>query len=232
MNNEIVKRFEDSTLRKTIKNNRASSSNAGDTNISKKRKLIIIGITISVFILIGIFLVVYFVEIKDLINKKEKNDNPTDQINTNNTDNIDESKPEDPFEVIIPKYKKANEKLESEFEFKTLVGDLRRIQVLQRYDEDRLYEGQEIQRKKIRNTTYDIFIISESNPTEDFIKYYDKRYNAAISIVSECFASEDEECIPKTLVDLSGTEVHNTRNLEEKDDLRDIPIPVCLFNLT
>ena len=191
------------------------------SNQKKKIIKLVIGASIVV-IIIGIFILVYFFFIKDLIGKKKNNSGGSD----------DGSKGEDPFAVIVPQYKEDNEKLESEFEFKTLVGDLRRIQVLQRYDEDRLYEGEKIQRKKIRNTTYDIFIISESNPEEDFINYYNKRYNSAISIVSECFASEDEDCIPETLVDLSGTEVHNTRNLEEKNDLKDIPIPLCLFNLT
>ena len=216
MNDEIVKKYEETTLRKTIKKEEISSSDGNDQSLFKKKKWIKLGIFISICIIIGIILLLYFLVIKELINKKD-NSSVHDK---------------DPFSVIIPTYNEDNEKLESEFEFKTLVGDLRRVHVIQRFVEDRLYEGQKIQRKRIRNTTYDIFIISESNPEDDFINYYNKKFNSAISIVSECFISENEECVPETLVDLSETEVHNTRNLEEKNDLKDIPIPLCLFNLT
>jgi hypothetical protein len=186
MNTEIVKKYEESTLRKNIKNDRISSSSSDNVGRcqTKNKKIIklIIGASIVV-IIIGIFILVYFFFIKDLIGKKENNSGGSD----------DGSKGEDPFAVIVPQYKEDNEKLESEFEFKTLVGDLRRVHVIQRFVEDRLYEGHKIQRKRIRNTTYDIFIISESNPEDDFINYYNKKFNSAISIVSECFISENEE---------------------------------------
>jgi len=104
--------------------------------------------------------------------------------------------------------------------------------VNQKYLENRLYEGKQISRTKERRTNYDIFIISESEPEKGYTNYYNKMYTAAISIVNECISSENENCIPETLVDLTGPDIHNTRNLEEVDDLKDIPVPICLFNLT
>ena len=180
---------------------------------------------ISISILLGLINIIYFVYIKDSTKKEINYFNKRSIIDEHN-------KEKDPFQKIIPEYKVGNEKLVNEFEFKISVGDLRRIEIIQNYDENRLFEGKEFKRKTIRKNIYDIFIISESNPEKDFIYFYNKIYTAAIFIVGECFSSINKECYPKILVDLSGTKPQNLTYLEEKNDLKDIPIPICLFNIT
>ena len=231
-NDDNVIKYDQSTKRKTRENNNGqndiisnSTSNENITQKCKYKKLwIILGIVLPI-------LIAAIIAASILLSKmKKKCTNCTEESDT--IEDIEPTTPYDPFSVIIPVYDKSNKRLESEFEYKTKVGDLRRIHVNQKIEEFRLYEGTNIKRFKERNTYYDINIISESDPEPDFINYYNKIYTAAISIVSECFATDDEECVPETLVDLAGTEIHNTRNLEETDDLKDIPIPCCLFNLT
>ena len=142
--------------------------------------------------------------------------------------------PQNPFSPITPVYPKGNQKLEAEFVFKTKVGDLRRIYVNQKYQEDRLFEGEKITRIKERITNYDIYIMSETEPTKDFENFYEKIYTVAISIVSECFVSDNEICEPQKLVDLTDQKLADTEesNFEVPENLKDIPIPICLFNLT
>lgn len=151
----IVKTYQEigqnSTLRKDNKNDEVSSASTGGANQSQaesqKKKWIKIGIAILIAIIIGISILVYFLFLRGL-NNSDDTDQNDDQNYDQNDDKNDVPKTEDPFAVIIPEYKEDNEKLESEFEFKTLVGDLRKIQVIQRYDEDRLFEGQRINKKK------------------------------------------------------------------------------------
>ena len=127
----------------------------------KKKLIIILSIVISIIIAIIIALI-FLVFLKRPPNEIN-NDINTDEIIIPKTE--EPSKPEDePFSVITPIYPDNYEKLESEFEFNTKVGDLKRIYVNQKYLENRLYEGKQISRTKERRTNYDIFIISESEP--------------------------------------------------------------------
>ena len=222
-----VKKYEESTLRKANnlngQKNPNSSSDSHSTNSNiKKRKCTKkeLGITFGIALIIAIGGIIASCII--LLKQENKGENPI----------IPEDPIDNPFSIIIPVYDKGNKKLESEFEFNTKVGDLKRIYVHQKYIEDRLYEGQKIIKFRDRKTNYDIFIMSESEPKSDFVNYYNKLYTAAISIVSECFGADNEDCIPETLVDLTGSNIHNTRNLEEINDLNGIPIPICLFNFT
>ena len=224
-----VKKYVETTLRKA--NPIKDSSETDSTNIvvktCKYKKLwIILGIFLPIIIggIIAICILIHSPAAKEIIDISDK---ITDEETSEDTSEIN-----DPFSVITPKYEKGNKKLESEFEFKTKVGDLRRIYINQKYQEDRIYEGQKITRIKERKTNYDIFILSESNPTKEFENFYNTIYTCAISTVNECYSSNNEECTPETLMDLTGSEIHNTRGLEEVDDLKDIPVPICLFNLT
>ena len=56
----------------------------------------------------------------------------------------------------------------------------------------------------------------------------------AISIVSECISTEGNDCEPQRLVDLTSEKKSNNRRrvLNNADDFKDIPIALCLFNIT
>ena len=98
-----------------------------------------------------------------------------------------------------------------------------------------LIDGEKANSFLTRITNYDIYIISEEDPDENNKLFYDKIYTCAISIHSECYGSTKDDCTPKNVVDLSTTARRNldkTRKLQEINDLKDIPIPICLFNLT
>ena len=122
--------------------------------------------------------------------------------------------------------------IEIEFTIKTQVNDLKRIYVFQKYYEIILSNGQLIRKELYRKTYYDIYIISEKESDEKNKKFYNKTYLASISIVKECISREDENCEPKQMVDLTGNNILNIRNFEEIDELKDLPISLCLFNLT
>ena len=129
-------------------------------------------------------------------------------------------------------------KLGSEFNLTTKEGDLQKISVVQKYREDRTNDGQTTSTYSTRLTNYIIHVMSEKDSDEENKYYYDKIYECSISIQSECFSSTEENCTPVKELDLSNPTRRN-RNLEDNgnnptndDKLKDIPIPLCLFNLT
>ena len=124
-------------------------------------------------------------------------------------------------------------KLESEFTFNTKVHDLKLINIDQITYEIRMIDNQTITLINHRITNYLLYVISEANPNEDEINFYDKMYTIAISIQSECYSNEKESCVPQKLVDLTNSDNdEETESSEEIDDLKDIPVPLCLFNIT
>ena len=123
-------------------------------------------------------------------------------------------------------------KLEYEYKFKTKVHDLRRFNVHQKYYEDYIINNNLTRIFLNRITNYDVYFISEEELKGDEKKYYEKIYTAAISIVSECYSTENETCVPKKLVDLTSPDYNETKDKKEINDLKDIPIPICLFNIT
>ena len=162
---------------------------------------------------------------------KKNQDNPTDEVESQQSI----GKENHPIVPVSPDNDLESRKLGSEFEFNTKVGDLKRISVNQKFKEDMLIDGEKVVSFLTRITNYDIYIISEEEPDEDNKLFYDKKYTCAISIQSECYGPSKDDCVPKKLVDLTGTTRRNlekTRKLEEKNDLKDFPIPICLFNLT
>jgi len=60
-------------------------------------------------------------------------------------------------------------------------------------------------------------------------------YTCAISIVGECIAIDGADCEPQKLVDLTGenkSNKYNIRALNSIEDFKDIPLALCLFNIT
>ena len=187
--------------------------NIAINNNKKNKKLIIISIIIGIIVVgFSVFCGIYFTG-------EEENGPGVPSILSNDTNGD--------IEPIFPKEKK----LEYEFKFKTNKNDLRRINVYQKYYEDIIINNNLTKIFLYRNTIYDIYIISEEESKGDETKYYGKIYTAAISIVSECFSRENETCVPKKLVDLTNSE-NKENNSKEIDDLKNIPLPICLFNMT
>lgn len=60
-------------------------------------------------------------------------------------------------------------------------------------------------------------------------------YTGAVSIRSECDTSKSKDCQPYSLVDLTQKPCYdnnNVRSLEKSEDFKDVPIALCLFNIT
>ena len=213
----------------TIEENEPQENKNQKNTKNKKNNVVlkfIIGGIIALCI-IALILTLVFVLRKD-DNKQEDPDDPSHPF-----------PPEDfPTEVdkndsiIIAHNTTTIYKLENEFTFNTKVHDLKRIKVHQKTYEDHIIDNNTTRLFYNRITLYDMYIISESDSNEDEKIFYDKMYTIAISIAGECFSRENENCEPKKLVDLTNSEKNEEENSEEIDDLKDIPLPLCLFNIT
>ena len=199
---------------KTFKDERNKKQN-NYNNVTNKRNKII-------YISIGIFLLMAIISITIILvitkNKKKK-------IPSSST--IQEQ-----ILQITPK-----KKLEKEegFSFKTEIGQLNTIMVTQQYNETTITKGKKTHIFLDRKTIYDIYVISESEPIGNLKYCYSKMYTCAISIVAECLSSFNDSCIPQTFLDLTGESIPNEyeiRNLQQEEDISDIVIPFCLFNIT
>ena len=199
---------------KTFKDERNIKQN-NYNNVTNKRNKII-------YISIGIFLLMAIISITIILvitkNKKKK-------IPSSST--IQEQ-----ILQITPK-----KKLEKEegFSFKTEIGQLNTIMVTQQYNETTITKGKKTHIFLDRKTIYDIYVISESEPIGNLKYCYSKMYTCAISIVAECLSSFNDSCIPQTFLDLTGESIPNEyeiRNLQQEEDISDIVIPFCLFNIT
>ena len=223
-------------------NSRDSSQRSNPINISKKGK-IIRGILIAVGICIIIAIVAGIV----IFLGKKKPDPPETPIDPTTTiieepkpTSPTESKPKDPDDGTLDPIPLENEKsrdLGSEYEINTKKGDLKRIQVKQKYTEDRVRDGEKITTFSTRITNYDIYIMNEQNSDEENKYYYKKLYTCSIAIQSECTTSTNQNCEPKQRIDLLNSARRNLekkRNLEENNNssFKDKPIPICLFNIT
>ena len=126
-------------------------------------------------------------------------------------------------------------KLGKEFEIATIPGVLYRVSVIQKSEDETKTNGKSFTVKSVRKTKYDIYIISEEESDEKNKYYYSKMYTAAISLVSECNSLDTDDCEPDVMVDFTGgtkkTE-SNARILNSVEDYKDLPIPLCLFNIT
>ena len=223
-------------------NSRDSSQRSNPINISKNGKiikgiLIAVGICIIIAIVAGI---VIFLGKKKPDPPETPKDPTTTIIEEPKPTSPTESKPKDPNDGELNPIPLENEKsrdLGSEYEINTKKGDLKRIQVKQKYTEDRVRDGEKITTFSTRITNYDIYIMNEQNSDEENKYYYKKLYTCSIAIQSECTTSANENCEPKQRIDLLNSA---RRNLEKKRKLegnnnssfKDKPIPICLFNLT
>ena len=119
-----------------------------------------------------------------------------------------------------------------ELRFNTKVNDLKRITIVQKSDENMALDGLETENKYLKITNCDIYIISKKDSDELNKNSYNETYNASISISSQCLTKNDDNCEPKKFVDLMNTDNKNLRYLDQINDLKDIPVPLCLFDIT
>lgn len=221
-NNEGDK-SEDKMTKNSSQNRKIENENKKVLVCSNIRKIIIFSIIVFVLLVISLIIILYFYpclkcesinEIESDITDKEEEETETN-TNTIEDGNILDLGP-----------------IEEEFKISTNVNDLTRIYVNQKSYENITANGQITQILVDRKTIYDIYIISSSKSNEETKNFYNETYLCAISISSECISSEDEYCVPQKLVDFNDQDYSHVRNLDEIEDLEDIPIPLCLFNLT
>ena len=122
--------------------------------------------------------------------------------------------------------------MQTEYKITTNKNDLKRIYINQRYYEDINIEGVLTKNFVDRKTNYDIYIISEIESDEKTKYFYNKTYFCSISIASECVSTKDEYCLPKKLVDLNDQDYSHVSALNQVDDFKNFPLPLCFFNLT
>ena len=200
----------------TNEDNNTEEINTHDTHSKKcsvKAKIAIVSIAAAIALII-------FLCVKLIPRNKPKPTQPTEQ------------------EKITVISEEEARKLGSEFNLTTKEGDLQKISVVQKIREDRTNDGQTTSTYSKRLTNYIIHVMSEKDSDEENKYYYDKIYECSISIQSECFSSTEENCTPVKKLDLSNPTRRN-RNVEENEDnpanddkLKNIPITLCLFNLT
>ena len=221
-------------------NNRQINNTINQEEYENKKNLY----KIIIFSIIGILLVGVIIALVIVFTRKPKKNNnitnipnpddPDDNQSLNNNSNggKDPEYPISPQQPVGPEKKVENPHIETEFEFNTTTHDLRRVFVEQKYTEDIITFGQKINNFYDRKTNYDIYIISEEEPDEENKNFYNKKFTASISISSQCISSKDENCEPQRMIDFSKVTKKNIRSLEEMKDFKDIPIPLCLFNIT
>ena len=196
--------------------------------IPSKGKLKILFIVLGVLILVlAVAIIIYFF----VIQKK----NPISDTDKGEADQSSGQGNKEDHPIVPVPSNNDDKKLGSEFDINTKVGDLKRISVNQKYKEDMLIDGEKSDAFLTRITNYDIYIISEEDSDEDNKLFYDKMYTCAISIQSECYSSSKDDCTPSKVIDLSNSVRRNldyNRKLQEVNDLKDVPVPICLFNLT
>ena len=176
----------------------------------KQHKKIFIPMAIIIVLIILIIVVLLFIF---------KNKNGKDNLSQNETI------------MVIPTEPDFKEyKIKKEFDILTKTGDLRRISVTQISKEETKMNSEIILSKIIRKTNYDIYFKSEEEATEENKKYYSKMHKGIVSIRSECTTAEGEDCQPQPLVDL--TSKTRSISLTNSEEFRDIPIALCMFNIT
>ena len=202
-----------------VPSNEINNNIQNDDKKDCKKKIKIIAF-ISLIILICIIIIVLLVVYKPW--KKQPNIIPEDEVKNEDEDE-DETKTEKELK---------HEDYKNELLFTTKVNDLRRLLIIKNSDEDMTIDGIKVKTKLFSKTYIDIYIISEKDAPQEYKNLYNKTYSASISTVSQCLSRENDDCQLKDLVDLANNKKVNLRNLNEIDDLKDIPIPLCLFNFS
>jgi hypothetical protein len=204
--------FQLKQLKFESQNKHHSVKNCFSLSFLKKHKKIAIPIAISIILAIIILIAAIFLFLK----------------NKNGKDNISEKE-----HIIDNPIEPANNieyKIKNEFNILTKIGDLRSISVTQISKEETKMNSDIISSKITRKTNYDIYFKSEEEATEENQKYYSKMYKGIVSIRSECTTAEGDDCQPQPLVDLRS----KSRNIRllNSEDFKDIPIALCIFNIT
>ena len=186
-------------------------------------------------VLIGIVIIIVVI----LTPKKDPPEENRDQDDETNVINPPSTQPEEPddigdenlnFRDLVSKYGPIE--MEKTYKINTNANDLKRIYINQRYYEDIKVSGSLTKRLVDRKTNYDIYVISETEPDEETKYSYNKIYTCSISIASECISTKDEFCLPRKLVDLNDQDYSNVRRLNKVESLENIPLPICIFNMT
>ena len=135
-----------------------------------------------------------------------------------------------PVPPVIDIKQKDNEGgVKNEFEMNTETGDVKLLSVKQRAKEETTFNSKKIGTDITRISNYAVYINSGEKPTAENKKYYSNMHSGIVAIESECTVVDGEDCEPKPLVDLSAK---SNLRLLSSENLRDIPIPVCKFNIT
>ena len=183
----------------------------------RKYKLPIILISASIIFLIVVLLIV----LKIFSKKKKENNN----IINNDTQNIDDDNNKNFIEPFIDG---AN--LRKEFNIITKIGDLKRVSVIQKSEEEVKMNKDIIKTEIIRKTLYDIYFESEEDASEKNKIYYSKMYKGIISIRSECTMPNSEDCTPLPLIDLTSESLNFDQM--NPNEFENNSIALCLFNIT
>ena len=200
-----------------------SDKNGFLKNCISKHKIPFILILVSIFILVAVIICILIFLSKI---KKKKDEITTDTISQETSITIEPIDPLDPPDPISPF---PDNKIKKEFNINTKVGDLKRISVIQVSKDETKLNEETIKSKITRKTNYDIYFKSEEDASEDN-KYYSKIYKGVVSIRSECTTADQDDCQEKPLIDLTAKS-KNVRALTS-EDLKDIPIPLCTFDIT
>ena len=189
---------------------------------------------ILAFVLVGIVIIIAILSSKN--EQREENENQKDIPIIGSPPS---NKPEEPhdgintkmdFKDLVSKYGPIE--IEETYKINTNANDLKRIYINQKSYEDIKISGSLTKRLVDRKTNYDIYVISETEPDEEAKYSYNKIYTCSISIASECLSTKDEYCLPKKLVDLIDQDYSNVGELNKIEMLENIPLPICIFNMT
>ena len=215
--------------------NITSDDNSNSCIFKNKKCLLIIG-------LISFAVIIAIVVILCIVLKKSKPNNPIPsppEVPGNENETIidppteEEEKPPSP---INPPKSKNEQMIERELYIKNNVKDLKSVYVNQNSTENITSNGILSEINFIRKTNYEYFFLSEEDPDEENKNFYEKKYTVALLISSQCFSFNGEDCTPKQMIDIKkvkSEDIQNSlRRQDEKIDLKDLPIPLCLMNLT
>ena len=191
--------------------NNSRNTEKNKIKMEKKKGIIIIIVSIIIVLIIGLSIASFFI-IKNTSKTVYKDNYHPKEI------------PKAPVIAVL-------EPLKQEFKINTKINDLRRIKVEQKYKEEILEDGVLNENFVYRITNYDLLFFAEKKSEEYEELYFNKTYTGSIAIASECLSTESENCEPKKYLDLNDQN-YGDRNLEETNDLKDFPIPFCLFNIT
>ena len=185
-------------------------------------------------VFIGILILVVILACKNSQREENESQNVISIIENPPSNNPEESHGNEnekmDFKDLILKYGPIE--LDKAYKIKTNVNDLKRIYINRRYYEDIKFSGSLRNRLVDKKTNYDIYVISETEADEEKKYFYNKIYTCSISIASECISTKDEYCLPRKLVDLNDQDYSNIRQINKIESLENIPLPICIFNMT